>query len=269
MPAGSCSSLVRRLRVTSRWVDVWCTAGYCLPLRRVECFQAATSTAPPHLLSGFALCTVCTPLCSKSATLPHLPPHPALPHPPPSLPHCHHAQVIRLSFVLPPAGEGTVLPRLLTLACLLIDLMGSYRLNPGERLRCATMVERLVAAARCGAFRSAAARAKHCAGTCCTPPLRCESLWRNDVAHFCPHSSIAMCRATEAGHGCAVQARGSCSRQRAGKRAHLAWAVVGGCLGRRCGGTAAGMHTDFEPVCPQTQNLSSCACGPRLLIAAG
>jgi len=34
--------------------------------------------------------------------------------------------------VLPPPGEGTVLPRLLTLACLLVDLMGSYRLSPGE-----------------------------------------------------------------------------------------------------------------------------------------
>jgi hypothetical protein len=44
-----------------------------------------------------------------------------------------HKQVIRQSFVLPPAGERTVLPRLLTLACLLIDLMGSYRLSPGEQ----------------------------------------------------------------------------------------------------------------------------------------
>ena len=40
-------------------------------------------------------------------------------------------QVIRLSFVLPPPGEGATLARLLTLACLLVDVMGSYKLAPG------------------------------------------------------------------------------------------------------------------------------------------
>lgn len=53
----------------------------------------------------------------------------------PCLHRSTRTQVIRLSFVLPPPGEGAVLPRLLTLACLLIDLVGSYRLSPGEQGR--------------------------------------------------------------------------------------------------------------------------------------
>ncbi|KAI7840816.1 hypothetical protein COHA_005462 [Chlorella ohadii] len=61
-----------------------------------------------------------------------------------------HKQVIRLSFVLPPPGEGTVLPRLLTLACLLVDLMGSYRLSPEQQKRAADARTKLEAAARAG-----------------------------------------------------------------------------------------------------------------------
>lgn len=59
-----------------------------------------------------------------------------------------HNQVIRLSFVLPPAGEGTILPRLLTLACLLIDLMGSYRLSPEQQKRATDARAKREAAAR-------------------------------------------------------------------------------------------------------------------------
>lgn len=45
------------------------------------------------------------------------------------MPPC--CQVIRLAFTLPPPGDTETLDRFLNLACLLTDLVGSYKLGPG------------------------------------------------------------------------------------------------------------------------------------------
>lgn len=109
----------------------------------------------------------------------------------------------------------------------------------------------MVAVVQCGALRSAAAHAMHRAGRCRSTP-RCAVRCCGGVTWppCCPHPSIAMRRAAEAGHGCACQARGGCSRQRAGKRAFFAGAGGGGCLAQLCRRTTS-WHAQ------QTQNLCS------------
>lgn len=52
---------------------------------------------------------------------PQLDPSPSHPEP----------QVIRLAFALPAAGDIASLDAFLSLACLVTDLVGSYRLSPG------------------------------------------------------------------------------------------------------------------------------------------
>lgn len=119
----------------------------------------------------------------------------------PCLHRSTRTQVIRLSFVLPPPGEGAVLPRLLTLACLLIDLVGSYRLSPGEQGGGPGLSTFNLLHEPCGLL--AVVKALGC--------VRMPSPG--------PHPHTPERRAAEAGDRCAVQAGGGGPRQRAGKQA--------------------------------------------------